>query len=1208
MADSTVTGQMTDQTKIVDVFEREMDQRIEPVVQVDAASDAQLAQEIEEYVVTPAIRDYFAELLENYLSLQEQPSQKIGIWVSGFFGSGKSSFAKMLGYALENRNLDGETVREKLLRRFGGDAKVAALFGRLDELEHERPTQAVVFDMSRDATKRHEFVSEAMYQQLLAHFGYQTDPVLAELELQLEREGRFEAFLETFEKLHGLHWKDAGFAAKNRASAVLHELEPATYPHKDSWAKTPHKVGLSNKLLANRAVEIAQRRGGGANLIFAIDEVGQFASRDIQRMLDLQGVAEAFGVGGAKLPENDGKNLPGVTPGSFKGRLWLMVTSQEQLEAVVENLDSQRTELGRLIDRFQNPVDLKPNDITEVTKQRLLKKKATFEPPLRALYAKHENALKLHSKLEAGYQRELNAQAFTDLYPLLPYQFDLIIDIIGTIRSQGQAGATYGAAVRPILVMISDLLNAPELGLAQSKVGKLVTFDEVYDILGHRIRADRRDSVDQIVSQLGASALETRAAKALVLLSMVRGVKKTLKSVAAVLYPAVGHASIQREVQAALEELLKLERVRFAEGEYEFLSQEARDWESERNGFDPGPDKRKEVRKVITSLVTSQTYNHKGLRTFTPTLVLDGNIPVGANRGDIELRLNTSSDDKSVAFADSQANPDAVSGVMPYTKEMEHAAQQLLRSRRMIDTYAQDKTRTNNVTVERQRASGFEGQLETEVAKALLNGHYYFRGGELETGGSNINRLVEGLFSQVVGKVFHKLDTLTIKPSTTDLKMLFTQDNLNSMNETLGPSGLGVLELKGGQTGITPAAPIFSDLKQHIEHLAGTGQSPSGLVLAQAFERYPYGWSTDRVRYLVAVLFRAGWLEMHAQGGRFTSWKDPGAQDVFESLQKFRQAQFTPRGGGVDLIGAVTAFEELTGTFIDQADEAIIADTVRGWVTHQATKALKIVGRLEHHDLPGCDTLKPVADTLDAIRNAASSEEILKLFLANVATFKEYLPHINKLEQNLTGGALNHISNARHALNVYYPAIPNPDEATREAAEKLGADLAAESFIDRLPAIQTGTKTLEHALEAAYQTPWRARYEAYERVAKTLEADAAFQSLEPDEADAYLEELRRYGGGSATPPEHAWQRLNPTLEHLSADTDAAENRLRQKLDELRRKLEPKAKPASKVSLRALHLTLEPEDDGALHKLEAGYQVLRTDVEERLKQGERVVLE
>jgi hypothetical protein len=241
-------------TRIIEVFNEEVSRTIEPVVQVEASSNEQLIDEIEEYVVTPAIRDYFINLLENYLKLQDAPSQKIGIWVSGFFGSGKSSFAKMLGYALENRQLDGETVRGKLLRRFGGNERIAGLFGKLDALEKERPTQAVVFDMSRDAVKKHNFVSEAMYQQLLAHFGYSTDVVLAELELHLEREGRYGEFIETFRRLHGIDWKDAGFTARNRASAVLHELEPGTYPAKDSWAKTKHEVNFSNKLLANRAI------------------------------------------------------------------------------------------------------------------------------------------------------------------------------------------------------------------------------------------------------------------------------------------------------------------------------------------------------------------------------------------------------------------------------------------------------------------------------------------------------------------------------------------------------------------------------------------------------------------------------------------------------------------------------------------------------------------------------------------------------------------------------------------------------------------------------------------------------------------------------------------------------------------------------------------------------------------------------------------
>ncbi|MDZ7703660.1 MAG: BREX system P-loop protein BrxC [Trueperaceae bacterium] len=1195
--------------RIAEVFDQDIARYIEPVIQIQADNNDKLAQEIQEYVVTAAIRDHVKALLQNYLDQQERPTQKIGVWVSGFFGSGKSSFAKMIGYALENRTLGDETVRDKLRRRFGGDDEIRTLFDRLDALEQHRPARAIVFDLAKDAVRSHEFVSQAMYIQLLREFNYPDSPELAALELQLEREGRYPAFKERFQALYDLDWEGQknSLNAKSRASAVLHELEPQTYPAKDSWAKTSRTIPESPAYLTNRAIEMTQRRGNNANLIFVIDEVGQFASRNELRLLDLQGVVQSFDDGGTALGEN--RSETGVMPGSFRGRLWLLVTSQEALDSVVENLDSKRTELQRLQDRFQNPIDLKPTDITEVTKQRLLKKKSTLEPAFQQLYDQHAGSLKLHTRLDSAEQRELNTQSFTDLYPLLPYQFDLLIDIIGTIRSQGQAGATYGAAVRPVLAMVRDLLNDDTLALDTRDVGKIVTFDEVYDILDHRIRTDLRDSIDQISSDLGPAALATRVAKALVLLSMTRrGVKKTLRSLSATLYSEIGANSRETEVQAALQKLEAMERIGLNDGEYEFLSQEARNWESERNAIDPGNKLREEIRKVIIASVARQTYNHKGLKTFQPTLLLDGTPPLGSSKGDITLRLDTLAADPDHAYVQSNQHQQDICSVIPITRTTEDAATQLWRSRTMIERYERDDSQAQNITRERQRLSAAEVKLSDDLAGAIMSAKYYFRGQDISPTSDNINRLVAELFEPVVDKVFPKLSDLTITPKSEDLRMLFTQDTLTAMNELLGPSGLDVLRTEAGKPVLDANAAIFRDLKQFVEQRTQSGQTPNGLALTQTFNEAPYGWSQERVRYLVAALFRAGALEVHAQADRFTSYADPGAQDIFETLAKFRQAQFLPRDNPIDTMEVFNKYTELTGDPIDSLDEAILAAGVRKYIGTLATRAITVVSRLKSHNLPGAATLGPVSEALDNIRNASSSDEVLKLFLANVSSIQEHQSRIDTLAERLGGNTLRIIEAARHATKVYYPALQTKTETIKEAYQKLQSELSAESFIERLSSIEELTRTIEKAVERDYQNPWLGRFQKYTRTIEELQADAGYQALPEDEQDRYLSKLKRYRGDTDTPPEHVWQQLNPTIDHLNADTHAAENRLRDILKEIRQALEPEAAPPTTISLKSLRIHLDPDDPRALEQLDAHLVRLKNNVEAALKRGEHVVLE
>src|SRR5207253_6337340 len=84
------------------LFANDIDRRIEEVIKVDQTDEEILRDEIDEYVVTDAIRAHYTGVLELYRETPNKPHEGIAVWVSGFFGSGKSSFAKMLGLAISN--------------------------------------------------------------------------------------------------------------------------------------------------------------------------------------------------------------------------------------------------------------------------------------------------------------------------------------------------------------------------------------------------------------------------------------------------------------------------------------------------------------------------------------------------------------------------------------------------------------------------------------------------------------------------------------------------------------------------------------------------------------------------------------------------------------------------------------------------------------------------------------------------------------------------------------------------------------------------------------------------------------------------------------------------------------------------------------------------------------------------------------------------
>ena len=477
---------------IKSLFANDIHRRIEEVIKVDQTDEEILRDEIREYVVTDAIRRHYSEIFERYKETPNKPHEGIAIWVSGFFGSGKSSFAKMLGLAIGNHGILGDKAATLFAARVA-DKKTQVLLGGINE---QIPTHTVIFDVSTDRGIRsgNQTLTEIMYGLFLQSLDYARDLDLSELEITLEGERtsdkrtRLDDFKDTYRTTFKKDWdgeKGKVAFALSEASRVLNVMDPATYPMADSWVKAVrNKADITPGKLADRANELMKRRKPKHSLMFVVDEVGQFVARDVQKMLDLQAIVQSLGVKG-------------------RGKQWLVITSQEKLGELVSGLDDKKIELARLMDRFPLQVHLEPSDISEVTSRRVLAKNASAQTVLGELFDDHRGRLTENTRLTADIKLpELTRDAFVDLYPLLPYQIDLVIQVVSGLRTQGGASKHVGGANRTIIKLAQQLLINPAVNLAEDSVGKLVRLDQVYDLVEGNISGEVRSKITKIAREV----------------------------------------------------------------------------------------------------------------------------------------------------------------------------------------------------------------------------------------------------------------------------------------------------------------------------------------------------------------------------------------------------------------------------------------------------------------------------------------------------------------------------------------------------------------------------------------------------------------------------------------------------------------------------------------------------------------------------------
>ncbi|MEX1004146.1 MAG: BREX system P-loop protein BrxC [Acidimicrobiia bacterium] len=870
--------------KIRDLFRRDVTRRIEEVIKVDA--EASVAAEIDEYVVTDHIAGELDKILNIYQETILTPSEETNVWISGFFGSGKSSFAKILGYLLENPALEGRTATD----HFFAIHDLPSVQAILNTIHAQAPSRAVFLDLSQSTNvlNEAEAVVLPVYRALLDALGYSRDLTLAELEYTLEGREQLGAFEEAFGKAAGgaRTWRDSRHVilAKNEASHALHLLEPSTYPSPDSWAKSASMPDVNENWFAKRAVELLARRGEGATrLVFVVDEAGQYVARSIDRMRHLQGLAQAIQ--------------------KERGKLWLVVTSQERLNDVVDSLEGRQIELARAIDRFPIRVDLLPSDIDEVAGKRVLGKTADAEAELRSLYDQHRNQLASSTRLESTRESEFGAEDFVRLYPMVPYQVQLLIDAVSARRSQGGAPRTMGGSNRTIIKHAQQLVANPRVGLAESPVGQLVTLDRSYDLLEEVIPTSWRSEVDQVADTFGENALETRVMKVVALCLDVPAVPLTVRNLAALLHPTVDADSIEPNVREALDHLVSQDRLRQTDAGYRLQSPEQKDWQRTRRGIEMRPGDETKLRKRILREKLGALAITRG-RTFKIQLVVEGEK---LSDGVIELEiLNESDVERLRTLSRETTSASRIFWAFRLGDDTWEALEEVHRSSEMISRKDNPNKTAADVELlaeERGRRDRAERLVLERLTADLAAGKAVFRGEVAEPPKGSLVSMAESIVTERIEDVYTRLDLFAGSYTREQASLVLRADDLDGLPELLGESGLGLFRLTPtGRELITDSGPIDS-VVQKIRERHQYGEEATGLYLEQNFGGPPYGASPEALQVVLAAAIRASLVEVITQAQRITSTHDQRLGEVFRTLPRFRSAAFRPaseHGPGVD--------------------------------------------------------------------------------------------------------------------------------------------------------------------------------------------------------------------------------------------------------------------------------------------------------------------
>ncbi len=1125
------------------LFAQDIDRHIEEVIKVDQAVEAIVRQEIREYIATDAIQRAFIKLLDRFLETPNKPHEGIGVWVSGFFGSGKSSFAKYLGVGIENRLLEGQGASSLLMERFK-DPMVSLLLKGINE---RIPTHVVIFDVSTEVSVRAgQPLTEITYKALLKSLGYSEHLDLAEMEIAEEEGGRLDTFKATYKDLYSEDWdttKHRITRAMGRASAVMSKLEPQTYPEADSWAKGARsQADLNAGLLATRCKTLLDRRAPGKALMFVVDEVGQFVSKDVQKMLDLQAIVQQLGKTG-------------------RGRFWLVVTSQEKLTEMVSGLDDKAVELARVMDRFpmELQVHLEPNDISEVTSKRVLEKDASAEAKLRRLFEDCRARLVACTRLEASIKLpELSAQAFADLYPLLPYQVDLVIQIVSGLRTQGGQSRHVGGANRTIIKLAQELLINRNVALADKEIGQLVTLDMVYDLVSGTIESAIRGKIQETDKHV-EHKLAPAVAKAICLLQFVPTVPRTAENIAAVLHPALDADSRLTQVKEALAELEKALLVRQdGKGQYRIPSPIEDDWERRRNALDlKTSDRNKILREALISFWEPQpSHSLQGVKQFkagllfNSTELLDGDIPVNVHL----VEEGTDYPEKLEGLRRrSQVEPLTLFWACATRQELEDEIRELFRSQEIINLRrreAQTPEHGHLHAEEQRRMANHRDELRRRLKEALLSGSAFFRGNDrIPAGASTVDSAVKTLIGQALPEVYHRFSEAAARVELRDFQALLAADSLRGLTTLF--TNLNLIREEGGNVRFESERPPLSEVLARIKTAADYGNTITGKILEEQFRKEPFGWEFDMVRLLVLSLLRGGLIEVQSAGTSFDDARSIEARAAFSNNTAFRQASFRPKET-VDfplVLQAAEAFKTTFGREAKELEQGKVSQDIRTELERHEQDLQAVHTLLVRHDLPGESTIQQALDLSRDVRSG-KEEHTIQAFRSNHLTLRDAIKQAAELKRNLDEPKLLMIKKAREVLRGpwgFLSTEPDLPEELAEAGARLKDLVERESFYRDISEIERLGMLIQGAYQAIQVEALTVRSEAYQATVQQLQAMTGWSELDENQRSVIASPLTALADatqGQASP-----------IPQLRADRDAATMRLQNAQKEMLRLLD-----------------------------------------------------
>lgn len=833
--------------KISELFQRSIDRPINGVVKADQLDESSVWQELDEFVVTQELTGYMTDLVAVLLSTIESDASaadKNGVWISGFFGSGKSHFIKVLSYLLENSEHAHDGERRRAVDFFEKKLTDPTLYGDLKKIvATSMDTILFNIDSKADHSTGRDALLRVFLRVLNEKQGFSGDhPHIAHMERHLEEKGRLSAFHEVFEREAGSSWlaeRDAWAFRRDEVIAAFSEALEQSRESAEAWVDSAESsLSITVENFAKWVKQYLDRVGEDHRVMFLVDEVGQFIGNNTHLMLNLQTITEELGT-------------------ICNGRAWVVVTSQEDLDAVLGDVNNVGShDFSKIQGRFKTRLSLSSANVDEVIKRRLLDKKPEALPVLSAAYEGKEDILRNQLSFVAtgrAFKQYAGLEDFTTCYPFAAYQFALVQRVFESIRKAGATGLHLSQGERSTL----DAFQTAAKQAGEHEVGALVPFQAFYPAVEGFLEGTVKRTIDNARDNHALEDFDPTVLEILFLIRYVEELPGNVDNLVTLCIEEIDadKLAIRRKVEESLDRLEAQTLIARTGDLYTFLTNEERDIGREiKNQSIPSGAEERELGKLIFEDILNDARKHTYSvtnRDFQFTRLCDDHAIGNRIEGSLEVAFVSPLGDSYAELTDDgrciMLTSMEARRVLIRLPDDEALGREL-RTYLKTDAYVRTKnTQTLPDTTKRiLRDRSDDNRARRERLRATLVGlieraSYFASGTKLDISRSDPKAALGDAMEYLIENAYPKMSFI---------KQLHANPK-QEIQSTLRANDVEQVTLALKADGANPDA--MEDLREYVRLATPTSKK---IVLHELIEkRYgglPYGWPEDEVVLLVA--------------------------------------------------------------------------------------------------------------------------------------------------------------------------------------------------------------------------------------------------------------------------------------------------------------------------------------------------------------------